>query len=152
MQFVTTDGALITINATMVIQLVSFLIFVWLINRIMFRPLKTIMEERQTHLLDLELEMTKAQEDLQALTHTLQTRERTVSEAAQSERKALEAAGGQAATAILSDASQKIAQLRQETANHVAAQLTKARQHIEAESVVLADRVMEQILKRELVS
>ena len=33
--------ALISINETLVVQLISFLIFLFIINRIMFRPLRT---------------------------------------------------------------------------------------------------------------
>ena len=42
--------ALISINETLIIQLVSFLIFLFLINRIMFRPLSHVMVERENHL------------------------------------------------------------------------------------------------------
>ena len=45
--------ALITINETLFIQLISFLIFLFLINRIMFRPLREVMNQREEHINDI---------------------------------------------------------------------------------------------------
>ena len=52
MEVVSTIG-LITINETVIIELISFLIFLFLINRIMFRPLQDIMGEREAHIEDI---------------------------------------------------------------------------------------------------
>ena len=42
--------ALITINETLFIQLISFLIFLFLINRIMFKPLQKTIQQREEHI------------------------------------------------------------------------------------------------------
>jgi len=43
---IVSNVALISINETMVVQLISFLIFLFVINRVMFRPLRESMHER----------------------------------------------------------------------------------------------------------
>ena len=45
--------ALITINETLWVQLIFFLIFLFLINRVMFRPVRRNMADREVHFLSL---------------------------------------------------------------------------------------------------
>ena len=42
--------ALITINETLIAQLLAFLIFMFVINRLMFKPLQGVMTERQGYI------------------------------------------------------------------------------------------------------
>ncbi len=39
---------MISINATLIIQIINFLILVWILNRILFRPIFKIIEERES--------------------------------------------------------------------------------------------------------
>ena len=39
--------ALISINETLIVQLLSFLVFLFLINRVMIRPLRSVIDERE---------------------------------------------------------------------------------------------------------
>ena len=41
-----TNIALISINETLIVQLLSFLIFLFIINRVMIRPLRGVMSDR----------------------------------------------------------------------------------------------------------
>jgi uncharacterized protein (DUF302 family) len=59
--------ALISINATMVVQIIIFLVLVWLLNRIMIKPLRLIMAERKEHLKRIENDIVKARQDHQDL-------------------------------------------------------------------------------------
>ncbi|OQY06422.1 MAG: hypothetical protein B6I22_05580 [Desulfobacteraceae bacterium 4572_123] len=53
--------ALISINETLFIQLISFLIFLFIINRIMFRPLRRIIIERENHIEKINLDIIDAE-------------------------------------------------------------------------------------------
>ena len=46
--------ALISINETVVVQLLSFLLFLYIMNRIMFRPLRNVMAQREDHLKQIQ--------------------------------------------------------------------------------------------------
>jgi len=56
---IVTQTELVSINATMIIQVLSFLIFLFLIQRIMFRPLRDTMESRSA-------DLKRLQKDIQA--------------------------------------------------------------------------------------
>ncbi|MBW2090640.1 MAG: ATP synthase F0 subunit B [Deltaproteobacteria bacterium] len=38
---------MISINATLVVQIINFLVLIWILNRILFRPIFKIIEERE---------------------------------------------------------------------------------------------------------
>ncbi|MBW2060673.1 MAG: ATP synthase F0 subunit B [Deltaproteobacteria bacterium] len=38
---------MISINATLVVQIINFLVLIWILNRILFRPIFRIIEERE---------------------------------------------------------------------------------------------------------
>ena len=38
---------MISINATLVVQLINFLVLIWILNRLLFRPIFRIMQDRQ---------------------------------------------------------------------------------------------------------
>lgn len=60
--------ALISINETLVVQLISFLIFLFIINRIMFRPLRQVMIERENHMEKINLDIVDAGKSLDRIT------------------------------------------------------------------------------------
>ena len=60
--------ALISINETLIVQVISFLIFLYIINRIMFRPLRSVTAERENHIKGIQKDIVEAENKLDALT------------------------------------------------------------------------------------
>ena len=59
--------ALISINETFIVQIISFLIFLYIINRIMFKPLRSIMADRQNHIKSIQQDIVTADNKLDDL-------------------------------------------------------------------------------------
>ena len=70
--------ALITINETLLFQLISFLIFLFIINRIMFRPLQNVMDNRKNHMDKIQTDTVDAIKELESLTQKLKAQESEV--------------------------------------------------------------------------
>lgn len=142
--------ALISINETIFVQLISFLIFMYLIDRLMFRPLKSTMSEREGYIENLGREVEdKAQETAEILKQ-LKERELSVISEAHSLRVALEEEGERKASEINAGLLEMIAGLRQQTEKTVSAQIREAKKSLETESEKLAVSIMEKILDRRL--
>ena len=60
--------ALISINETLIVQVVGFLVFLFVINRIMFRPLQSVMSDREIHIERVKRDIVEAQEDVASIT------------------------------------------------------------------------------------
>ena len=142
--------ALISINETLFVQLISFLIFLYLINRIMFRPLGNVMTERTEYMDGLKQSVVDADAEVVRLADELSTKEAAAREEAQTHRKHLESEASQAADEIYTAARQEIQALKDATEQEIASQLGEARAHLPSESEELATGIMEKILNRRL--
>jgi F-type H+-transporting ATPase subunit b len=142
--------ALITINETLVVQLASFLIFLFLINRIMLRPLKNTMNEREGYLEQIRLEIAAATEKLGGMTKDLQAREVEAKAEAFLVQEELEESGKKNAAEILAAAREQILHKKTEVEEQIENQLTEARKHVKEEAETLAVNIMEKVLDRRL--
>ena len=144
--------ALITINATLFHQLVAFLIFLFIINRIMFRPLRSVMAERDDVIEKIKLDTTNAGETIERLNNELKERESKVRKEALKIQNEMEEKGKQASAEILKSTLQEIEVLKDKNEAAINAQVMKAKKDLQKESEALALNIMEKLLDRRLVS
>ncbi|MFC1811955.1 hypothetical protein ACFL03_04640 [Thermodesulfobacteriota bacterium] len=144
--------ALISINGTLIAQLVSFLIFLFIVNRIMIRPLQSSMAERSDHIEQIKQDIVDAEEDVTRFAAEVEERKLAVRTEAFGIANTLEESGSKKADEIFAAAKKEIEALRAEAEADVEAKLAEARKHIKAESETLAISVMEKILDRRLAS
>ena len=142
--------ALISINETLVVQVISFLIFLYIMNRIMFRPLRKTMGDRDQYLETIAKDIDDARKDVERYTLEIEDRKTNIRSEASEITKALENAAGQEAADIVAAAVEEVATIRDDTQKEVEAQIADARKHIQKESEVLAIQLMEKILDRRL--
>ena len=144
--------ALITINATLFHQLVAFLIFLFIINRIMFRPLRSVMAERDGVIEKIKLDTTNAGDKIERLTDELKRRESKVRKEALKVQHELEEKGKRESAEILKSTLQEIDLMKDKNEAHVKAQIMEARKDLQKESEALALNIMEKLLDRRLAS
>ena len=144
--------ALITINSTLFHQLIAFLIFLFIINRIMFRPLKSVMAERDSVIEKIKLDTTSAGNTLERLNDELKERESKVRSEAFQVQHELEEKGNQQSAEIMQSTLHEIELLREKNEADVKAQIMEARKHLQKESETLALNIMEKLLGRRLAS
>ena len=144
--------ALITINATLFHQLVAFLIFLFIINRIMFRPLRSVMAERDDMIEKIKLDTMDAGETIERLKNELKERESKVRKEALKVQHELEEKGKQESAEILKSTLQEIELLKDKNEATVNAQIMEAKKDLQKESEALALNIMEKLLDRRLVS
>jgi F-type H+-transporting ATPase subunit b len=140
--------ALISINETLIFQVISFLIFLFIINRIMFRPLRKVMNERETYIEDVQKDIVVAENQFEDLNHQIQAQENTVRDEAFKQKEQLEASGSQQASEIMTSTREEINALRAEAQKEVNAQISAARKHVQKESEDLAKYIIETVLYR----
>ena len=144
--------ALITINATLFHQLVAFLIFLFIINRIMFRPLRSVMAERENMIEKIKLDTMDAGETIERLKNELKERESKVRKEALKVQHELEEKGKQESAEILKSTLQEIELLKDKNEATINAQIMEAKKDLQKESEALALNIMEKLLDRRLVS
>jgi F-type H+-transporting ATPase subunit b len=143
--------ALITINETLFVQLISFLIFLFIINRIMFRPLQSTMREREKYIGQINSDIVDVTKELQTLTNKLQTKEMETRDQAFELQGEIEELGKNEAASILASVQEEIKDRRQKAEEQVETLLSDARKNIKKESESIVVNIMECLLDRRLV-
>lgn len=149
---IASNVALISINATLFFQLISFLIFLFVINRLMFRPLRNVMGERDNHIDKIKQDIVDTKNEFENLTNQLQQQESAVKVEAFKLQKEIEDTGNQQADEILNSAIQEIETLKDRTHKVVDTQISEARKDVIKESEALAVSIIEKVLDRRLVT
>ena len=147
MEIIYTDG-MITINETILVILISFLMFVFILNRLMFRPLLATIEERQNRINGLEDDVVKMRKEADSLTKELRVKEEAAKSEARKFKNELEDAGSQKAGEISQTSREEIAKIRAVAAQEVEQQIQQARQEIKKGAESLGAEIVEKILGR----
>jgi F-type H+-transporting ATPase subunit b len=142
--------ALITINETLFVQLLSFLIFLFIINRLMFRPLQNVMNERVNYIDKIKVDTVDAVKEFENLTEKLKAQESEVRKEAMGLQRKLEESGSEKGSEILASARKEIDAIKEKAEMEVNVQISEARKHLKEESEALALNIMEKLLDRRL--
>ena len=140
--------ALISINETLIVQVISFLIFLYLINRIMFRPLRNVMSDRGIYIERVKLDIDQAQKKVEALTKQIADQEAEVKKEAFELKQQREESGSQQAKEIYAAVRQEIADTSAKVQNDINIKIVEARKSLQNESEALATTIIEKILDR----
>lgn len=150
MEIIATN-ALISINETFIIQLISFLIFLYVMDRIMFRPLRSTMAQRDEYIDTVKDDIVAGKDNLDQLMRELDQQRAQVIKDADAMVHTLESEGDDRASELIEEAREKIAALRRETEVQVSDQVQQARQAIAGEVDAITLSVMEKVLQRRLL-
>ena len=142
--------ALISINETLIVQVISFLIFLFVINRIMFQPLLKTRGDRDQYLNQIAHDIVQAKEDVEQYTFEIEERRNTIRSEAFEINKELETVGNQEATDIIDAAVKEVSTIKEDTTRKIEAQIVEARKQVMKESEPLAIEIMEKILDRRI--
>jgi F-type H+-transporting ATPase subunit b len=140
--------ALISINETLIVQVVSFLIFLYIINRIMFRPLRSVMQERKSYIDKVQQDIFNAQSEFEMLTDQIQVQERDVRNEAFRQKEQLEAAGMRQAADIMASTREEMSASRARLKKEIDSQIAAARKHVQKEAEGLANKIIAKVLYR----
>jgi F-type H+-transporting ATPase subunit b len=146
------NQALISINETAIVQLISFLIFLFIINRVMFRPLRKAISARERYVEEAREDIVKAEKEVVQLLDQLEQRKSAAREAAFALNRELEAGADKQAEELLTVTREEIETLKANAEKEIDAQISQAKEKIKKESDSLVVHIMEHILNRRLVT
>jgi F-type H+-transporting ATPase subunit b len=140
--------ALISINETLIVQVIGFLIFLFVINRITFRPLRNVMADRDIHIEGIKRDIVQAQKEVKSFASQIQEQDIAAREEAFELKDDLETAGSQQAKEIFESVKKEIIASSQKIQKEIAVRIAEERQTLEKESEALALDIIEKILDR----
>jgi F-type H+-transporting ATPase subunit b len=140
--------ALISINETLIVQVIGFLVFLFVINRIMFRPLRNVMADREIHIERVKRDIIQAQKEVASITSHIQEQEAATRQEAMTLKDDLETKGSQQAKEIFTSVKKEIVASSQKVQQEIAVRVAQERQSLEKESQALALNIIDKILDR----
>jgi F-type H+-transporting ATPase subunit b len=149
MQIISTV-ALISINETLIFQVISFLIFLFIINRILFRPLRRTMAEREAYIENIQKDIIDAQNQFEDLTDQIKEQEKAVRNEAFEQQVKLEESANRQAAEILASVREEINVSKEQARKNIDAQISTTRKDIQKEAENLATSIIEKVLHRSL--
>jgi len=141
---------MISINATLIVQIIHFLILVFVLNRLMLRPLMHQMEERDQYIDKARKDSEDILAEAERLVEERQAMEWKARRGAAQERAQLKEQAVAEAEGIFDETRREVAGIRERIDAEVQSQMKKAEQALNQEAAVLAEEIAEKIAGRRI--
>ncbi|MFP3927303.1 MAG: hypothetical protein ACLFUE_05355 [Desulfobacteraceae bacterium] len=141
---------MISINATLVVQVIQFLLMVFILNRLMLRPIMRKIQEREQHIIqarkDSEAMASKA-EELAAKRASIEAEARRK---ASHERYELKRKASEEAEGIFEESRKEVAAIREKINREIQVQMEKAMEALNQEAAALAMEIAHKVAGRRM--
>lgn len=140
--------ALITINETLWVQMIGFLIFLFLINRVMFRRVRRNIADREAHFDTLRQDILDLKEEMGALLRQTEAEEQQLKATARQIDEDLRQEGRREARDLINTALEDISVLQQDAEQRLKASVARARLQIESSAQALTAPIIQHLMNR----
>ncbi len=137
---------MININATIVLQVVHFLILFFILNRLMIQPIMRIINDRARHIAGKNKMLSDLKEERENLIHKCASMEKEARQHALEDSYHIRMEAGKIADKILVDTREEVASIRDEAEKELENKLKEARKYIRSEAMSLANEIVEKII------
>ncbi|MFO7460014.1 MAG: hypothetical protein R6X07_05265 [Desulfatiglandales bacterium] len=141
---------MVSINATLVFQVVQLLVLIFILNRIMFRPILKLTTERDSFLEKSKVDMRNMESEVERLRGVFLSKESDARKRASREGLDLKNAAMTEVERILEESSKSAAGIRSEAEQAARAQIETTKPLLAGEAEILADDIVGRIIGRRL--
>jgi F-type H+-transporting ATPase subunit b len=141
---------MIAIDWTLYAQIINFLLLVFLLNVVLFRPIRNAIRDRQAKLLAQEAEINLLMDQGRSLEDDIKEKLAAARRDGAGARENLKQEGAQAEASLLEDVKHQVEVEWATVEKKIKADMTKARQSLKKEAKTFAQLLATKILGREL--
>jgi F-type H+-transporting ATPase subunit b len=141
---------MIELDWTLFVQIVNFLLLVYLLNLVLFRPLRQGLKARQAQIGLFEGDITQLAAGEQGLLNQVQENLTEARRQGVSQREALRQEGSQTEASLLEQVKQEVDEEWARVEKRIKEDMAKARQALEAQAQEFAQALAAKIIGREL--
>lgn len=141
---------MISLNATLFVQVALFLILLFILNRVMIQPLHRLILEREEHFREKREQLVAVQDEISRLAEDYEARLRLAELEARESQLALRKTVGDEARGLVTSAQEQVAAIHEKVRSEVAEELARARQAIAEQAELLSLSVTQKVLGREV--
>ena len=133
---------------TLILQLLQLLLLVWILNRIMFRPLLRLINDRDQHIEKIKQDVGNIERETTDLVNKNMAMEKDARLDAGEERARLRNEANSQMESIFEDTRKEMDMIMSEAEKEIDDQVEKARDVLRREAAVLAEEIIEKVIGR----
>lgn len=141
---------MISLNATIFVQVTLFLVLLYILNRLMIQPLHRLILEREEAIKEKERALTSVGAELEEMAAAYNRRLRAAEEEAQKARAAMTARAAEEAHRTMLTTQEEIMALRRKVRADVEEELVKARKNLKKLAQALSYEISTKVVGRKL--
>ncbi|MDB9823055.1 hypothetical protein OAC89_05065 [Deltaproteobacteria bacterium] len=139
---------MINVNATILLQIIHFLILLFILNRLMIQPIMKIINDREAYMADRDKQLVDFKEETEGLVEKCASIERNARRNAGEDSSQLKREAAKVAEKIFSDTREEVSVIRVEAAKEVDNKIKEAQQYLQSEAAILAEELIEKVIGR----
>lgn len=141
---------MISINATLFLQVIHFLLLVFVLNRLMLQPLLRLINERAEHIANTKTEIENLEEETALLRDEFTAKETDARIEAAQERARLRSMGISETEEVLNNSRKEVASIRAEADQEAEKEFRKTQPLLDGQAAVLAGEIIEKVISRRI--
>jgi F-type H+-transporting ATPase subunit b len=139
---------MISLNATIFVQVTCFLVLLFILNRLMIQPVHKLILQRDEAVRERERALDAVSEELRKMAKAYETRLKAAEADAQAARVALRERASREAHETLVTTQQEVTELRQKVRAEVLAELNRARKDLKKQAEALSFEITTKVVGR----
>lgn len=139
---------MIEVNGSLFIQMVNFIVLIWALNFVLYRPVRGIIAQRREKMDGLEEGISKYEQDVVQKDQAIQAGIKEAREKGQKEKEALEEEAREKERQMMEQINEKARADMAEIREKVARETEEVRKSLEPQVDQFADQISEKILGR----
>lgn len=139
---------MINVNATIIHQIILFLVFIFILNRLLFRPIMKIVSDRLQHIEDRKKQLANLKEETEELVNKCISLERDARKEAGENSSQLKREANEIAEKIFSDTRDEVSEIKAATVKEIETKLKEAHKSLSNEAEKLAEELTMKVIGR----
>ena len=143
---------MINVNATLIVQIINFLILMFILNRILLKPIRNIIERRSRKIDDEVKQLENLQQETKELVEKCMSVEKKVRKDASEQSNLLRKEASDKAEEIFNRAKDDISGIREEADREIDSKIEEASRSLKKFASELAEELTEKVIGRRFAS
>ncbi len=141
---------MISINATLLAQVIHFLILMFILNRLMFQPLLKLIRERKEYTDETSNRIKSIENDTERLRQEFISKENDARKNATEERAEYRGAGIVEGSELIEESRKQVAAIKKKADKEIEAEINKTQSLLHDEAAALAGDITERVVGRRI--
>ena len=141
---------MIQLDSSVLLQIINFVLLIFILNSLLYKPMLAIIDKRKKHLLDSEEEVSRLNRTVEEKMAAYEDKVRSVRSESLAKNKELIKEGSDKAKAIIDETSEEISLMAEEFHGNMQREIQSAEEFLTNQSRALSMEIAEKALGRRI--